>query len=130
MSEASESASALTSFAAPLPGAKDVSRLTPNLESYYSTIDANTPPLDKRKSEDEEEEEEEDVKKEEGSTGSDVSDNEMYDDDDDDEKGEYRQGNVTLDFQSEGGSFKNPAGCRFERNWRSESEKMTGCSYV
>ena len=37
---------------------------------------------------------------------------------------------VALDFQSEGGSFKKSVGSHFERNWRSESEKMTGCSYV
>ena len=116
--------SAMTSFAAPLPGTKDVSRLTPNKESHYSTIDS--PPTEKKIQEDDEDEKTkagEEGEEEEGSTGSDVSDNEMEEDGD-------GHGKVALDFQSEGGSFKNPAGCRFERNWRSESEKMTGCSYV
>ena len=129
--DAGESFSTMTSFTSTLfPGTKgatdqpNTNKNSPDSQKSISETEKGNSRVEDELSEGEDEDEKPDG---DYTSGSDASDNEMeYEDDDDCYKGK-----VALDFQSEGGSFKKPGRSRFDRNnWRGESEKMTGCSYV
>ena len=138
LSEKSDSAAALTSFTAPPSETKDwmmtltkehrptkEPRPEKDSELYWERNIESCVDVNGRETDDDDD----DKTKDEGSTGSDISE-ELDEEEVEERDEECGRGDVVLDFQSEGGSFKNSAGSRFERNWRSESEKMTGSSYV